>query len=210
KKIFETLDLHVGLYFLFFLPDFTPALLLLVLSCPVWQVSQSLPVKGPMTDSCVIYARTLLENITDTLMQNNLFTGIDCTKQSVELHMETNTPFVCAPKEPTCSGMAKSEFDQDSCLKSIGKDLQYYYKFLAAQPDPDTLLSRTVLFSLKELMENCFTWSLSADLASRKASDKLSTYDERLSLCKVLKGFQVRTITINRVIGYMNSGEHTK
>lgn len=84
--------------------------------------------KGPMTDHCVLYARILLQNITYTLSQvglqhqtitvifnlcrsfigywkfvllcpqNQLFTGINCTKQSVELNMETNTPSVCAPK----------------------------------------------------------------------------------------------------------------
>ncbi|XP_045907443.1 interleukin-12 subunit alpha [Micropterus dolomieu] len=192
---------------------FTPALLLLVLACPLWQVSQSLPVmtKGPMMDSCVLYARTLLENITDALTQNNLFSGIDCKKQSVELNMETSTPSVCAPKESTCSGIVKSEFDQEMCLTNIRKDLHHYYKFLAAQPDPDSLLGPTVLFSLRELMENCFTWSLPTNMASKEvAVDRPSTYDERLSLCKVLKGFQVRTVTINRVLAYMNSGEHTK
>ncbi|XP_071347947.1 interleukin-12 subunit alpha [Trachinotus anak] len=199
------------------LTDFTPALLLLVLSCPLWQLSQSLPTmrKGPVKDSCVLYAQTLLQNITEALSQNELFSGINCTQQSVELNMQTNTPYVCAPKGSTCSGPAQSEFDQESCLTNIGEDLRLYYKFLAAQPDPDRLLHPTVLVSLRELMENCFTWSLSADLASEQdlkmaAADHQSTYDERLSLCKVLKGFQVRTITINRVIGYMNSSEYTK
>uniref|UniRef100_A0A8D3DYU8 Interleukin 12A n=1 Tax=Scophthalmus maximus TaxID=52904 RepID=A0A8D3DYU8_SCOMX len=174
-----------------------PALLLLVLSCPLWQVSKSLPMmsRGPMTDSCASHARTLLQNITGALTQNNLFSGINCSKQSVELNLETNTPSVCAPKESTCTGIKKSEFDE-SCLKNIGEDLHHYYKFLVAQPDPDSLLGPTVLFSLREFME--------------AAADGTSTYDERLSLCKVLKGFQVRTITINRVIGYMISGEHTK
>ncbi|XP_040911798.1 interleukin-12 subunit alpha [Toxotes jaculatrix] len=188
----------------------TPALLLLVLSCPLWQVSQSLPViKGPMTDSCVIYAGTLLRNISDALKQDQLFMGINCTKQSMELNMETNTPSACAPKEATCTGTAKSEFDQESCLTNIGEDLHHYYKFLTAQPDPDNLLG-TVLSSLREFMENCFT-SASTDLASEQdAADRQSTFNDRLSLCKVLKGFQVRTITINRVLAYMNSGEHTK
>ncbi|XP_037644417.1 interleukin-12 subunit alpha-like [Sebastes umbrosus] len=190
---------------------FTPALLLLVLSCP--QISQSVPVmsKGPVTDSCVFYAQTLLQNITDTLMQNDLFSGIDCTEQSMELNTETNTPSVCAPKESTCSGIVKSEFDQESCLTNIREDLRHHYKLLAAQPDPNSLLAPTVLFSLRELMENCFTWSLPTDLPTKEAAaDRPSTYDERLSLCKVLKGFQVRSITINRVMAYMNSGEHTK
>ncbi|KAL7386559.1 hypothetical protein ABVT39_010184 [Epinephelus coioides] len=174
---------------------FTPALLLLVLACS--QVSQSVPLMGtgPMTDTCVLYAHTLLQNITDTLTQNNLFSGIDCTKQSVELNMETNTPSVCAPQKSTCSGIINSQFDQDSCLTNIGEDLHHFYKFLAAQPDPDSLLAPTVLLSLRELME---------------AADRPSTYDERLSLCKVLKGFHVRSITINRAIAYLNSGEHTK
>ncbi|KAM7400678.1 hypothetical protein PAMA_005058 [Pampus argenteus] len=163
-----------------------------------------------MTDSCVFYARTLLGNITDTLTQNNLFSGIDCTKQSIELRMETNTPSVCAPKKSTCSGIAKSEFDQESCLKNIRKDLHYYYKFLAAQPDTDVLLGPTVLFNLRQLMEVTDFTQCTHSFSGIASTDHPSTYDERLNLCKVLKGFQVRTITINRVIGYMNSGEHTK
>ncbi|XP_070701815.1 interleukin-12 subunit alpha [Pempheris klunzingeri] len=192
---------------------FAPALLLLVLTCPLWQAGQSLPVmsKGPMTDSCVSYARTLLLNITDALTVNNLFSGIDCTKQSMELNIETNTASVCVPKESKCSGIVQSEFNEESCLTNIGKDLHHYYKFLAAQPDPNSLLRPTLLFSLRELMESCFAWSLPTDLASEEpAADHTSSYDDRLSLCKVLKGFQVRTITINRFVAYMNSGEHTK
>uniref|UniRef100_A0A8C2ZYG8 Interleukin 12A n=1 Tax=Cyclopterus lumpus TaxID=8103 RepID=A0A8C2ZYG8_CYCLU len=179
-----------------FLSDFTPALLLLVLTCA--QVSQSVPVmsKGPLTESCVLHAQALLQNITETLTQNQLFTGIDCTKESVELNMETKTPSVCAPKESTCAGVVKATFDQESCLTNIGEDLHHYYNFLDAQPNPDNRLALTVLFSLREIME--------------AATVRPSPYDERLHLCKVLKGFQVRSVTINRALAYMNSGEHTK
>ncbi|XP_026229447.1 interleukin-12 subunit alpha [Anabas testudineus] len=191
----------------------TSALLLLVLSCPLWHVSQSVPVmsKGPMSESCVSYAWILLQNITDALTQNNLFSGINCTKQNVELNMKTKTTSVCAPKESKCSRNAETEFNLESCLTNIGEDLVHYYGFLAAQPDPDSLLGQTVLFSLRELMENCFPWIQLTDLASVKAAiDRPSSYDERLNLCKVLKGFQVRTITINRAIGYISSGQHAK
>ncbi|KAM6919969.1 interleukin-12 subunit alpha [Lycodopsis pacificus] len=171
---------------------FTPALLLLMLTCP--QVSQSVPVmrKRPLTESCVVYAQMLLQNITETLTQNKLFSGIDCTNQSLELNPETNTPSVCAPKE--------------SCLTNIEEDLHHYYKVLAAQPDPDSLLGPTVVFRLREIMKNCFTGPASKEAAPERDS----TYEERLSLCKVLKGFRVRSITINRAMSYMNSGEHTK
>uniref|UniRef100_A0AAT9JIS0 Interleukin-12 subunit alpha n=1 Tax=Amphiprion clarkii TaxID=80970 RepID=A0AAT9JIS0_AMPCL len=194
----------------------TPALLLLVLTCSVWELSQSLPVKGkePMTDSCVLYAQTLLRSITEVLhnstdAQRNLFSGIDCMTQNMELNMETNTPSVCFPKGSTCSGITQHEFDEDSCMTDMKKDLNHYYKFLAAHSDPDSLLGQTVLPSLRELMENCFQLPLPGEV-KEAAAGRPSTYDERLNLCKVLKGFQVRTITINRVIGYMNSDEHTK
>uniref|UniRef100_A0A3B5ACZ0 Interleukin-12 subunit alpha n=1 Tax=Stegastes partitus TaxID=144197 RepID=A0A3B5ACZ0_9TELE len=181
----------------------TPALLLLlVLTCSVWEVSRSLPVKGkePMTDSCVLNAQTLLRSITD----RNLFSGIDCMMLNMELNTETSTPSVCAPKGSKCSGSNKLEFDQDSCMMNMKKDLNHYYRFLAAHPDPDSLLGPTVLLSLRELME------VGHDRQSLlAAAGRGSTYEERLSLCKVLKGFQVRAITINRVIGYMTSGEHT-
>uniref|UniRef100_A0A8C2ZYF6 Interleukin-12 subunit alpha n=1 Tax=Cyclopterus lumpus TaxID=8103 RepID=A0A8C2ZYF6_CYCLU len=190
--------------------NFTPALLLLVLTCA--QVSQSVPVmsKGPLTESCVLHAQALLQNITETLTQNQLFTGIDCTKESVELNMETKTPSVCAPKESTCAGVVKATFDQESCLTNIGEDLHHYYNFLDAQPNPDNRLALTVLFNICS-QQNCFPRSLPTDLVSKEAATvRPSPYDERLHLCKVLKGFQVRSVTINRALAYMNSGEHTK
>ncbi|XP_068427583.1 interleukin-12 subunit alpha [Clinocottus analis] len=194
--------------FLVSLSDFPRALLLLVLTCP--QVSRSVPVRtdAALPESCVSYAQTLLHNITDTLIQNKLFSGIDCTAQSVELNTDTDTPSACAPKESTCSGKVKSTFDQESCLFNIGEDLRHYYKFLVAQPEAD---SRLLLSGLTEIMKNCFPRSLTAELASREAAaERPSSYDERLSLCKVLKGFQVRSITMSRAIAYMSAGDHRR
>ncbi|KAM4556485.1 uncharacterized protein V3H82_016443 [Fundulus diaphanus] len=163
-----------------------------------------------MDDSCVFYARALLENITDALTQARLFSGINCTRQNMELNLESRTPTVCSPQGSTCSGITTSAFDQDSCLTDIGKDLSHYYKFLSAQPDPDNLIGSSVLYSLRELMENCFRSSLPTDFNSKEALvERAVTFNERLSLCKVMKGFHVRTVTINRAIGYMNLGEHT-
>ncbi|XP_068197079.1 interleukin-12 subunit alpha [Antennarius striatus] len=188
----------------------SPALLLMLVTSPLWRVSQSLPVKvkgqGQATDTCVLYAHALLKNITNVLSQEDLYSGINCTKQGIALNTDTNTPSACAPKGSSCSGIILSLFDQESCLKNITEDLRHYYRFLAAQPDPDSL--RSVLSTLRELMEKCFTLSLPTDLSMDKASAD-RTYNDRLRLCKVLKGFQVRTITINRVLAYMNSGEHT-
>ncbi|XP_070412205.1 interleukin-12 subunit alpha [Nothobranchius furzeri] len=173
------------------------ALLLLVLECPV-AVSRALPAVGQegMRDFCVLNARALLRNITSALTQAELFSGIDCTRQNMEVNLNTDTPSVCSPKDSNCSRSTKSDFDQASCLTNIGNDLTHYYTFLYAQPDPDHVLGSSVLQSLRELME--------------AAADHSSTYSERLNLCKVMRGFHVRTITINRAIGYMNSGDHQR
>ncbi|KAF3858316.1 hypothetical protein F7725_011517 [Dissostichus mawsoni] len=170
-------------------------MLLLVLTCS--QVSQSLPlmVKGTVTDSLVFSSQILLHKITDALTKDELFSGINCSQEMVKLNNETETPSVCAPKGSKCSGINKTEFDQDLCLENIGKDLHHYFTFLAAQSDPDKLIDPT-LSGLRELMQD--------------ASENSSSFDKKLNLCKVLKGFQVRSITINRVLSYMNSGEHTK
>ncbi|XP_074545504.1 interleukin-12 subunit alpha-like [Halichoeres trimaculatus] len=189
---------------------FSVSLLLLLLTCPLWQHSQAVPVmsKVLVKDSCVIHAQKLLQEITKTLSQLDLFKGIICTKQSVEMNTKTNTASACAPMGSHCSGIAQLEFNEDLCL--VPEDLRHYYKFLSAQPDPSGALSRTVLPSLRELMEDCFMLSLPADQASEASTDHQGNFNKRLSLCKVLKGFHVRAITINRAISYMNSGEHTK
>uniref|UniRef100_A0A668V897 Zmp:0000001127 n=1 Tax=Oreochromis aureus TaxID=47969 RepID=A0A668V897_OREAU len=159
---------------------FTPALLLLVLTCPLWQVSQSVPLmaKEPMRESCVLYARTLLQNITDVLNQKTLFSGIDCMKQNMELYKNTSTP----------SAKSKMMFDiYCGCACCV--------------------------FRLRELMEVCdYLFIFKSSLISHffAAANLGTSFDQRLHLCKVLKGFQVRAITINRVIAYMTSDEYTK
>lgn len=54
--------------------------------------------------------------------------------------------------------------------------------------------------------ESCFQTKI-ISLFLKVAVNHQSSYDERMKLCKVLKGFQVRSITINRAMQYMNSGE---
>ncbi|RVE61668.1 hypothetical protein OJAV_G00174750 [Oryzias javanicus] len=182
-----------------------------VSSSSMWRLSESLPVMSekPMSKTCVSYAQMLLENITEALTQTKLFTGINCSEQNMELKWSTNTPYVCAPKGATCFGNINLDFNQESCLSNISTDLSHYYKFFMAQPD--LIHVPTFIHSLRELMENCFVESLPSDLTQNMdPASRASTYNERLSLCKTMRGFQVQAITISRAISYMSSGEHTK
>ncbi|XP_028297109.1 interleukin-12 subunit alpha-like [Gouania willdenowi] len=195
---------------------FTPALLQLMFACTCWQVGQSRPTCQASTDndqelithSYAVKAQSFLRTITETLEKKHLFSGIDCSKQNIELLVKSSTPSLCAPKGSTCSGTVESNFNQDSCVMEIRKDLKQYYDFLIAQQDPDNVLAR-ILPSLTDLMKNCRVSdevSPTNDSFQMKAfANSSSTYDARLSLCKVLKGFQVRAITINRAIGYIRS-----
>ncbi|XP_055008060.1 interleukin-12 subunit alpha [Boleophthalmus pectinirostris] len=191
-----------------------PATLLVLLS--IWHGGFTLPIttKEPVTSACVLSAQALLDNITDALTQDNghpykknLFKGFSCSQQSIDLNTETDTPYACAPHGTSCSGVIKSQFNQEVCMENIEKDLHHYYKVLSGHPDPDMFLRGTLLLSLRELMMTCF--SPPEDL-NKSPSESPSNYDDRLSLCKKLKGFHIRTITINRALGYMHSGEHNK
>uniref|UniRef100_A0A8C6PAL1 Interleukin-12 subunit alpha-like n=1 Tax=Nothobranchius furzeri TaxID=105023 RepID=A0A8C6PAL1_NOTFU len=181
------------------------ALLLLVLECPV-AVSRALPAVGQegMRDFCVLNARALLRNITSALTQHLLY--------STNFNVNKTFESFCSCSCSKMVQLTKSDFDQASCLTNIGNDLTHYYTFLYAQPDPDHVLGSSVLQSLRELMETCFKGSVPTELKKVKmaAADHSSTYSERLNLCKVMRGFHVRTITINRAIGYMNSGDHQR
>ncbi|KAK6302499.1 hypothetical protein J4Q44_G00268540 [Coregonus suidteri] len=176
---------------------------------------------GRIAENCVATAQTLLWIITEALAQEHLFKGINCTDQGMELNTRTQTVEVCAPKtkstqqHSTCSRVTNLEFDQDKCLRNIEEDLHCYSDMLQAI-DPK-LLGPNVLQNLREIKENCFSLSLLGDWSSQQDTQgcrptqgtvNQNPFDERLHLCKVLKGFQVRTITINRIIGYIHAGEH--
>lgn len=47
--------------------DWSPAALLLLLLCPLWQLAQASPLTGRVSDRCVSRAQTLLHNISGTL-----------------------------------------------------------------------------------------------------------------------------------------------
>uniref|UniRef100_A0A665TII7 Zmp:0000001127 n=1 Tax=Echeneis naucrates TaxID=173247 RepID=A0A665TII7_ECHNA len=182
---------------------FSPALVLLMVSCLLWQHGKSLTIpRKHLTHQCVLDAAKLLKNITNVLSKDELFRGINCTTQSVELSTTTNTAFLCSPKVLSETRIFHME---ESCLTNIEEDLRQYYKFLATHPEP------TLLIELRQFMEDCFPWSLFSELPSAQAAAvRDSTFNERQRLCKVLKGFHVRTITINRAFAYINSFEHNK
>ncbi|XP_063075968.1 uncharacterized protein zmp:0000001127 [Engraulis encrasicolus] len=108
-------------------------------------------------------------------MQDDLFKGLNCTEQSMEINPRTQTVSACAP--------------QDGCLLNILEDLNFYRGALQSHPDYNAVLGPTVLKNIDTFMQ-----------VSAHPENK---FEERLRLCKTLWGFRARIITINRSLRYI-------
>ncbi|KAI4903667.1 hypothetical protein NFI96_015004, partial [Prochilodus magdalenae] len=132
---------------------------------------------------------------------DHLFRGLNCTEQSAELHLRTQTLHVCSPQNSKCSDSADFTFDQDKCLQSVLEDLKQYRAMFKTYSDRNHTLEQLVLRSIDDLMQNCF--SAPPTEASRPVISMEDSFEGRLKLCKVLKAFQIRVVTINRVVHHI-------
>ncbi|XP_060773663.1 interleukin-12 subunit alpha [Neoarius graeffei] len=138
-------------------------------------------------------------------VQDKLFRGLNCTEQSAELRASTRTLSTCTPENLLCLESDDFAFDQDECLQSVLEDLRYYWAIFKSYHDPEQILEQSVLRSLENLIQSCFSATLLDAAQAQISMDNENSFERRLKLCKVLKGFQVRTITINRVLNHVVS-----
>ncbi|CAB1348821.1 unnamed protein product, partial [Coregonus sp. 'balchen'] len=188
--------------------------LLLALSC---QVSLGTPVPTPLSlDSekcaqCANLSRELVKNVRKLLDEENLFGGLNCSEQRVEVNRKTQTVLACEPntdRNTRCSGQQNTTFSESECLKNIRADLGHFAASLQAYKQAD--LSSTAQ-DTQNLLNNCP--STQGEPSSQVADPKLTSgdsVDQRVHLCKVLKGFHLRIITISRAMGYISAGDHRK
>uniref|UniRef100_A0A669BV59 Interleukin 12a n=1 Tax=Oreochromis niloticus TaxID=8128 RepID=A0A669BV59_ORENI len=157
------------------------------------------------TSECADFYKMLLLNISNALDSIYLTDGIQSEK--IEMRSTGDTVLACAPTLTQVSLFPKqhSLWQQLECLKNIKMDLLYYHEAIASYlrgplkngPEEIRLLSPIVEIT-KNLTEN---------LPSKWGND---SYSNRLEMNKMMKGFHIRAITINRAIGYISSGDHRK
>ncbi|XP_026234715.1 interleukin-12 subunit alpha [Anabas testudineus] len=196
--------------------------LLLTLSC---RTSTGVPVPADSlsAEQCVLCAslfKDLLLNITELLKSDDLCFGIK--SDAVVMRSKAETALVCAPNptqnSSSCVMQRHSPFSEGECIKNIMRDLKYHHaaiqSYLERQlrsPEQETRLLTPTLGKIKNLMENC---SLNGKNGENEDFSEVqwenSTFDNRQAMCKMMKGFYVRTITINRAMGYICSGDHRK
>ncbi|XP_017280177.1 interleukin-12 subunit alpha [Kryptolebias marmoratus] len=188
-----------------------------------WRRSCALPLAAPSADGaqCAALFRSLLLNITDLLTTmtteeryKQLLTSNEVSIPSAE------TEQACAPAQnSSCVRQKDSAFSESDCRRSITKDLAYYdtaiQSYLESQlhrPDEEDALLRPTLTVVKELRKSCSTTANGEEDSTEEAADmwKNDSFTNRQKMCKMMRGFYVRAITINRAMGYISSGDHRK
>ncbi|XP_064311955.1 interleukin-12 subunit alpha [Phalacrocorax carbo] len=118
--------------------------------------------------------------------------GFECTLEEVDLEDITknqiNTIKACT-----------SEDHGSKCLQGIYEDLNAYKAELKNFND------QKVLAAIDELMKALKTSSRS--VSQPPAGTGLTSFKERMRLCSILHAFQIRTVTINRMMNYLTSPE---
>nr|BAV78775.1 interleukin-12p35a [Seriola dumerili] len=192
--------------------------LLLALS---WRTATGHPLPALRTEECEqcsLLFKSLLLNITELLKGDVLCFGI--TSEKVVVRSKADTLLACAPpltQNSNCMMQRNSSFSERECLKNIMEDLAYYEaaikSYLKSQlrspAEEEARLSPTL--TIIESLKNCSRMqnenNSSEVTAQMWGSD---TYSNREQMCKMMRGFHVRAITINRAMGYISSGGHRK
>uniref|UniRef100_A0A3Q2QTV6 Interleukin-12 subunit alpha n=1 Tax=Fundulus heteroclitus TaxID=8078 RepID=A0A3Q2QTV6_FUNHE len=187
-------------------------LLLLQLLALNWRTSVALPLPGSADKSaqCASLFKNLLLNIKDLL-------------KSVMTVRSPETVQACAPTSPQVSHVFCLWFLpwQSECVMNIMKDLAYYDAALESylesplhMPEKEVPLLRPtlgIIQNLRKVRKNFLLLSLFPIYTTDAANLwKNNSYANRQKMCKMMRGFHVRAITINRAMGYISSGEHRK
>uniref|UniRef100_A0A8C1IJY1 Interleukin 12a n=1 Tax=Cyprinus carpio TaxID=7962 RepID=A0A8C1IJY1_CYPCA len=200
-------------------------------TCAVFCVFVALALGSPVPPNtergnCSTAARFLLSNLSHIMQKDgkignrDLFAGFNCTDLEAQMIPHTLTASVCQPSASDDVSLSTSHTSHHNisalteCLTNIRADLRYYDVmlnwYLNSYKPSETDLSpvKTATKALMDCLDKNFEaadgefpqWHIWSG----------SSFTDRLSLCKTLKGFRIRAITVNRALGYIGSGEHKK
>ncbi|XP_019134931.2 interleukin-12 subunit alpha [Larimichthys crocea] len=196
-------------------------LLLLTLN---WRTSIGHPVRTlspEMCANCSSLYKSLLTSIAQLRSNKELCYGIPSDR--VVVGSQADTVLACAPSLPQNSGcmMQKNPpFSESECLKNIMKDLAYYAAAFESyletplqNPVNTTAVLKPVQDTIQSLRKNCSLKPNGENDSSEVNTAKIwgnESFNNRLEMCDMLRGFYVRAITINRAMGYISSGDYKK
>uniref|UniRef100_A0A8C6NMW4 Interleukin-12 subunit alpha n=1 Tax=Nothobranchius furzeri TaxID=105023 RepID=A0A8C6NMW4_NOTFU len=205
----------------FWSADFASCVLMLTLN---WRTSTGLPLPSPSTNEdvfCTSLFKTLLTSITDLLkteeLCHSLITSNEVTVPSVKT-VQSCTPTMT--RNSSCMMPSDLSFSESDCRRNIMKDLAYYgaaiHSYLQSplhMPEKEAPPLNSILRVIQTLRTSCSsTANRGTDSSEVEASGlwQGDSFTNRQKMCKMMRGFHVRTITINRAMGYISSGDHRK
>ncbi|XP_033488139.1 interleukin-12 subunit alpha [Epinephelus lanceolatus] len=199
---------------------FASCALLLILS---WRTSTGLPVPSLSTEKCEECSSLFKSLQLDIkgLLNSSVCHGIPTA--DMEMTSTAETVQACAPaltQNPGCNAPRSSSFSESECLRNIMKDLAHYTAVIESyrnstirDPEGEAALLNTTLGIIHSLRKNC---SLMPDGGNDTSKEDLAhtwgndSFSNRQKMCKMMRAFHVRTITFNRAMGYISSGDHRK
>ncbi|XP_068601856.1 interleukin-12 subunit alpha [Brachionichthys hirsutus] len=195
--------------------------LLLTLSLRASTGSPVRTLRAEKRQSCSLLFPSLLLNVKE-LLKNDVFCfGI--TSSNAVLRSKAETALTCAPsltQESGCTAQRNSSFSETECLRNIMEDLAHYAAAFQAylssplrSPVEEVALLNPTLGIIQRLRENCFLVQNGEEDSSEEDVTKMwkeDTFSNRQEMCKMMRGFYPRSITINRAMAYISSGDHRK
>uniref|UniRef100_A0A8C7Y7T1 Interleukin-12 subunit alpha n=1 Tax=Oryzias sinensis TaxID=183150 RepID=A0A8C7Y7T1_9TELE len=192
--------------------DFISCALLLTWS---WRTSSAMPVRAPGAGSfqqCGALFKDLLISTRGNFIVSKYW-FLSSERKSLQ-----TCPFM---QSSSCSVQRNSSFSESECMRNIMKDLAYYdaamqsyLKSDLSRPEIEIPPLNHTLTIIQNLRRVSLFGSL-IDTESESSGDSKNlwantSFRNRQKMCKMMKGLHMRSITINRALGYISSGDHRK
>ncbi|XP_078420656.1 interleukin-12 subunit alpha [Cetorhinus maximus] len=192
-------------------PGLRKAVVFLAISLHLFCFSSGTP---PEIDvgTCLNISKQLLEEVKDCLKLPDVTKGFNCTDNVIVLEdfteNLTSTAWTCSPLQESgrCEESGDSQgcrFSTNQCYQNITTDLQIYQAKLQNFSHITGNLSKHIQHLLKALNSDSTYEDTDIEDGSTK-DDHGIEFPQRIVLCKILQAFKLRTITINRVMNYLN------
>ncbi|XP_067850772.1 interleukin-12 subunit alpha [Heptranchias perlo] len=164
---------------------------------------------------CLSISKHLLNDVTESLTHPDVTGGFNCTDTVFVLEditeNHTSTVWTCSPDQES-RGCEESEEPQtyrpssSQCFQNITADLQIYQAKLQNFTHITSNVCKNIAHLLKALNPDTTYEDAYFEGGSTTEDEEKRVIDfpQRMDLCKILQAFKLRTITINRVMNYLN------
>ncbi|XP_059506802.1 interleukin-12 subunit alpha [Stegostoma tigrinum] len=146
--------------------------------------------------SCLNISKQLLSEVKESLTHPDVTGGFNCTDNVLALEditeNLTSTAWSCSPAQ---------------CFQNITADLQIYQTKLHNFSHVTGNVFKQIQQLLNALNSDSNYDEVYFEVGSTTETEEKPNFPQRMVLCKILQAFKLRTITINRVMNYLNDTE---